>query len=81
MPEKIESVVLKADDWISKHNFISRLMTLVVIGLLIYAFVIPLAPEYVKIISYMFAGMFILISVGINSLKLVLKTIEKIKGK
>lgn len=71
---------VKASDWLGKHNFFSRIIIVAVIVVLIYAFVtgnIALA----EIAAWLIITIFVIISVGINSLKIVLDAIIKLKGK
>lgn len=87
--DKVEEVVktevrntayVKASDWLGKHNFFSRAIIVAVIAVLIYSFVtgnVALA----EIAGWLVIAIFVLVSVGINSLKIVLDAIVKIKGK
>ena len=70
---------VKADDWLGEHNFFSRLTIVVFLGILIYAFVTPLDLGYVEIAAWLAFGTFVIISVGINSIKTIGDVLIKIK--
>lgn len=75
-----KSVYQKADDWFGEHNVFSRLIILSAIFVLVYAFIagnVALA----EIAALLIIGIFVLVSVGINSLKIVAEVIVKIRGK
>jgi len=75
------TAVPKTDDWFGRHNFMSRLIMLVFIGIFIYAFIAPLPLPYAEMTAYLLMGVFALISVGINSIKTVGDVIIKIRDK
>jgi len=74
-----ETAYIKPEDWAGNHNVFSRLIIIVFMGILIYSFVLPLDIKYVEISSWLAFGVFILISVGINSLRTIGDIIIKIK--
>lgn len=63
-------------DKFGKHNVFSRLLITAVIFVFIYVFTIPLTPEYAEIISYVLVIVFLAITFGINSLKILLEIIK-----
>jgi hypothetical protein len=79
--EKLEKAIPSANDWFGHHNIFSRLIMLVFMGVFIYAFVAPLPFVYAEIAAWLLFCVFMLISIGINSLKIVANLITKIKGK
>lgn len=83
----ITDAVLKSDDahkssdWLGKHNVFTRAMIIVTIAVFIYAFWIPLGVEYVNVISWVFITIFMSMLFGINSLRLIIELVDKIKGR
>lgn len=76
-----DDLYLKASDWFGKHNFFSRLLILSFIIILFYSYYKQLPIPYVDTAAWLTFSAFIIISVGINSLKLIGDFILKIKGK
>lgn len=72
-------VAQKAKDWLGDHNVFSRLIILVIIGVFIYAFMVPLAPSYIEVLAWLLFSIFALITLGINSIKVIGDIIVKIK--
>lgn len=68
------------NDWFGKHNFFSRLMVVAVVVVFLYVFSIPLATEYVNIAAWVFVLVFMSMLFGINSMKLLMDTLQKLKG-
>ena len=79
--DKLEEVVPKANDWFADHNVSSRLIILVFLAIFVYSFVAPLPFVYAELSAWLLFIVFTLISVGINSLKIVSELILKLKGK
>ena len=67
------------NDTIARHNIITRLMALVVIFIFAYTFIKPLPIGYVEIITYAMVFIFLIITFGLNSLKVVGSLIDKWK--
>ena len=78
--ENPEKLAPQVDDIISKHNIITRITMTVFWFVLIWSFVHPLPVGYAEVAAWLTFGAFVLLSVGINSLKLVTDFIGKIKG-
>jgi len=67
------------DDLISKHNIITRLIVFVIIGIFIYSFITPLPIGYAEIITYALIFALLIITFGLNSLKVIGNLIDKWK--
>jgi len=70
----------KPVDILDKHRVFTRLIVLVIIGIFVYAFVIPLGIGYVQIITYALIAALIIITFGINSLDKISDIIKSFKG-
>lgn len=70
-----------ADDWFGKHHIITRIIAFVIIGVFVYVFMVPLPVEYAEIIMYGLVFVFIAITFGINSLKLIIELVKAWRGK
>lgn len=76
---KISETNGMAEDWINKHNVITRIIALVVVGVFIYAFMVPLPLGYVETVSYLLLFIMLIITFGLNSLKVIGNLIDKWK--
>ena len=70
---------IKAQDWMGEHNVFSRIIILAVVFVFIYAFVVPLDSVYAEIAAWLLGAIFVIISVGINSIKTIGEVITKIR--
>jgi len=68
-----------ADDWMGRHNVFTRLITIVVIIVFAWVFYVPLAIGYAEIISYVMVFVLLIVTFGLNSLKVLGSLIEKWK--
>ena len=64
------------DDWIGRHNIITRLITIVVIFIFMFSFLKPLDTGYAEIAAYLLVLIFITVTFGINSLKLIIELVK-----
>lgn len=76
--KKIET---KPVDVLDKHRFFTRLIALTIIGIFIYAFVLPLGIAYAEIATYALIAVLIIITFGINSLDKIADILKAFKGK
>jgi len=67
------------DDLFGKHNVMTRLIGLVIVGIFVYAFIIPLPIEYAQLSGYLLMGALLVLTFGLNSLKVIGSLIEKWK--
>ena len=66
-------------DWFGEHNIITRLMALSVTSMFLYSFLKPLSLGYVEIVSYVLLFVILIITFGLNSLKVIGTLIDKWK--
>ncbi len=74
--EKIDGL---PTDWMGEHNVITRLMSLSVTAMFVYAFLTPLPLGYVETVSYTLLFVIMIITFGLNSLKVLGTLIDKWK--
>lgn len=76
-----ESIEDKSVDFLDKHRIFTRLITLAIIGVFIYAFMLPLSVEYAEIVTYALVVVLIIITFGINALDKIADILKAFKGK
>ena len=68
-----------ADDWFGKHKIFTRLMVFAISVVFVYAFVLPLPIAYAEMASYIMIFALMIITFGLNSLKIIGSLISKWK--
>jgi len=67
------------DDWFGKHKVFTRLMVFAISVVFVYAFVLPLPIAYAETASYIMIFALMIITFGLNSLKIIGSIITKWK--
>ena len=67
------------DDWFGKHKIFTRLMVFAISTVFVYSFVLPLPIAYAEMASYIMIFALMVITFGLNSLKLIAVLIDKWK--
>jgi len=67
------------DDWFGKHKIFTRLMVFAISAVFVYSFVLPLPIAYAEMASYIMIFALMVITFGLNSLKIIGSLITKWK--
>jgi len=81
---KEDEIIKKADDGIpddffGRHKVFTRFMVLAITTIFVYSFVLPLPFVYAEMASYIMIFALMVITFGLNSLKLIAVLIDKWK--
>lgn len=83
--DKIEIEIIEnddlPDDTLGRHKVFTRFMVISITFVFIYSFITPLPIEYAEISSYIMIFALMVITFGLNSLKLLGGLIDKWKRK
>lgn len=81
--KSLEDISMSEDglsrDWFGKHNIFTRAMVIVITGVYIYAFCAPLSEGLATLATYSLILALLIITFGINSLKILGVMIDKWK--
>jgi len=67
------------DDWFGRHKVFTRLMVFAISAVFVYSFVLPLPIAYAETASYIMIFALMIITFGLNSLKIIGNLIAKWK--
>jgi len=71
----------KPVDILDKHRVLTRILSLIIAGVFIYSFVLPLDVAYAEIATYAIVVVLLIITFGINSLDKIAEILKAFKGK
>jgi len=68
-------------DILDKHRVLTRFLSLIIAGVFIYSFILPLDVAYAEIATYAIVVVLLIITFGINSLDKIAEILKAFKGK